>query len=193
MATETPKRLNLIAFSGSAGSGKDTAADILCDQYGFRRLAFASSLKDALAAIFKWPRADLDGHTAAARAWRENPDPVWSERLGIPVSPRRMMQIWGTTLGRDSFHPDIWIASLEKELMNAPHASRIVITDCRYENEATMIRRMGGRIVHIVGRHDTGASEIPLVTDPSDIIIENSGTLNDFKESVKAKFRCFEP
>ena len=40
--------MQLIGFMGQAGSGKDTAADYLVDQYKFIRVAAADAMKEEL-------------------------------------------------------------------------------------------------------------------------------------------------
>jgi hypothetical protein len=133
----------IIVVSGLIGSGKDTIADYLCTVHGFKRLSFASALKDAVSAVFGWDREMLEGSTKSSREWREQVDPWWSERLGMPqLTPRWILQQWGTDVLRKSFHDDIWIASVEHKLLNVK--DDIVITDCRFKNELDAIKRVGG-------------------------------------------------
>ena len=121
----------LIGVVGSIGSGKDTIADYLCNFQGFRRESFANSLKDAVSAVFGWDRTLLEGRTKSAREWREQVDPWWAERLAIPtLTPRWVLQYWGTEVCRKSFSDDIWIASLENKLRTS--RDDIVISDCRF-------------------------------------------------------------
>lgn len=133
----------IIAVAGLIGSGKDTVADYLCTFHGFKRLSFASSLKDAVSSVFGWDREMLEGSTKSSREWREQVDPWWAERLNMPnLTPRHILQQWGTEVLRNHFHDDIWIASVENKLRTAQ--DDIVITDCRFRNELTAIKRVGG-------------------------------------------------
>jgi len=133
----------IIAVAGLIGSGKDTIADYLCTFHGFKRLSFASSLKDAVSSVFGWDREMLEGSTKSSREWREQVDPWWSERLNMPnLTPRHILQQWGTEVLRNRFHDDIWIASVENKLRTAQ--DDIVITDCRFRNELAAIKRVGG-------------------------------------------------
>jgi adenylylsulfate kinase-like enzyme len=50
------KKGMVIGLVGLIGSGKDTIADYLCNFEEFRRESFASTLKDACAAVFGWDR-----------------------------------------------------------------------------------------------------------------------------------------
>jgi hypothetical protein len=101
-----------------------------------------------VAAVFGWDRTLLEGRTAEAREWREQVDPWWAERLDMPtLTPRWVLQYWGTEVCRKSFHDDIWIASLENKLRNSK--DNIVISDCRFPNEIQAIKKAGGQIVWV--------------------------------------------
>jgi hypothetical protein len=136
----------IIGVCGFIGSGKDTIADYLVNIHGFRRESFANTLKDAVAAVFGWDRVMLEGRTKEAREWREQVDPWWAERLNIPnLTPRWVLQQWGTEVCRKGFHDDIWIASVENKLRRSK--DNIVISDCRFPNEIASIKSAGGIIV----------------------------------------------
>lgn len=138
----------IIGICGFIGSGKDTVADYLVNFHEFRRESFAGTLKDAVAAVFGWDRELLEGRTRQAREWREQVDPWWAERLNMPnLTPRWVLQFWGTEVCRRAFHDDIWIASLENKLRNSH--DNIVISDCRFPNEISAIRDAGGRVVWV--------------------------------------------
>ncbi len=138
----------IIGICGFIGSGKDTVADYLVNFHEFRRESFASTLKDAVSAVFGWDRTLLEGRTKEAREWREQVDPWWAERLDMPtLTPRWVLQYWGTEVCRKAFHDDIWIASLENKLRNSK--DNVVISDCRFPNEISSIKRAGGQIVWV--------------------------------------------
>lgn len=133
----------LISIAGLIGSGKDTVADHLCTVHGFKRMSFAHALKDTVSVVFGWDRELLEGSTRTSREWRNVVDPWWAKRLDIPhLTPRWVLQQWGTDVVRRGFHDDIWIASLENRLRNV--TDDVVITDCRFPNELTSIKNSGG-------------------------------------------------
>jgi hypothetical protein len=133
----------IISISGLIGSGKDTIADLLVTYHGFKRLSFASSLKDAVSAVFGWDREMLEGTTKSSREWREQVDPWWAARLDMPhLTPRWILQYWGTDVCRNHFHDSIWIASVEHKLLSSK--DNIVITDSRFVNELDAVKRAGG-------------------------------------------------
>lgn len=138
----------IIGICGFIGSGKDTVADYLVNFHGFRRESFANTLKDAVSAVFGWDRTMLEGRTKEAREWREQVDPWWAERLDMPtLTPRWVLQYWGTEVCRKAFHDDIWIASLENKLRNS--RDNVVISDCRFPNEIASIKRAGGLVTWV--------------------------------------------
>lgn len=138
----------IIGVVGLIGSGKDTIADYLVNIHGFRRDSFAATLKDAVSAVFGWDRDMLEGRSRHSREWREQPDPWWSNRLGRTITPRLMLQLWGTEICRQGFHDDIWIASLENKLRTAQ--DDVVISDCRFPNEIAAIRAQGGSVIRVM-------------------------------------------
>lgn len=138
----------IIGVCGFIGSGKDTIADYLTNFHGFRRESFANTLKDAVAQVFGWDRTMLEGRTKQAREWREQVDPWWAERLNMPdLTPRLVLQLWGTEVCRKGFHDDIWIASLENKLRTSK--DDVVISDCRFPNEIKSIKNAGGIVIRV--------------------------------------------
>lgn len=138
----------IIGVCGFIGSGKDTIADYLVNIHQFRRDSFAATLKDAVSNVFGWDREMLEGRSKKSREWREKRDEWWSERLGMDICPRWILQYWGTDVIRNGFHDDMWIASLENKLRSSD--DDVVISDCRFPNEIQAIRNQGGIVVRVV-------------------------------------------
>ena len=145
--------MQLVAICGFQGSGKDTVASILIEQHGFVKMSFAGLLKDVVSILFYWNREWLEGITTESRKWRETVDEWWATRLHIPdLTPRYVLQHIGTDVFRNHFHPDIWVAALERKLyllQKGGDVNKIVITDCRFLNEFEMIRKLNGSFVHV--------------------------------------------
>lgn len=199
----------IIGICGFIGSGKDTIADYLVNFHGFRRESFANTLKDAVSAVFGWDRVMLEGRTKAAREWREQVDTWWAERLDIPhLTPRWILQYWGTEVCRKGFHDDIWIASLENKLRNS--SDHVVISDCRFPNEIQSIKNAGGIILWVrrgelpnwynlalnanqgqnlaiqeLKRIGVHSSETAWVGTEFDQIVENDSSIDDLYERIK--------
>ena len=204
----------IIGITGLISSGKDTIADYLTTYQGFKRISFAASLKDAVAAVFDWDRESLEGTTKASRVWREQKDEWWSNRLKMHITPRWILQYWGTDVCRNHFHNDIWVASVEHRLLNSKED--IVITDCRFSNEVAAIKNAGGVAIRVqrglnpewydsaiaYNRGPNGnaswalskmkldnmkihASEYSSVGLKYDHVIENNGTIDSLHEKIK--------
>jgi len=199
----------IIGVCGFIGSGKDTIADYLVNFHEFRRESFASTLKDAVAAVFGWDRIMLEGRTKEAREWREQVDPWWAARLDMPtLTPRWVLQYWGTEVCRKAFHDDIWIASLENKLRNSK--DHVVISDCRFPNEIKSIKDAGGQIVWVqrgalpewydvavdanrgsnvaineLKMRKIHASETAWVGTEFDAIIDNNSTIDDLYQQAQ--------
>jgi len=140
----------VVGICGLIGHGKDTAAGFLIEQ-GYQRISFAGVLKDTCAALFGWDRILLEGNTTESRAFREQVDTWWANRLDIPdFTPRYALQHIGTDVFRRNFHPDIWVAACERQIEMTD--KNVVISDCRFYNELNVIKRLGGKTV-VVWRH----------------------------------------
>lgn len=136
----------IIGLVGFAGSGKGTVADILCDEFNFSKIAFADPLKDAVSAIFDWPRNLVEGDTIPSRVFREKPDSFWSEKFERDFTPREALQKLGTEACRNVFDQDIWIYALEKRI---DRERNTVVTDVRFPNEIECINRLDGHVVRV--------------------------------------------
>jgi hypothetical protein len=138
----------IVGLVGFIGAGKGAVADLLVDRHDFFKESFANSVKDAVSVIFGWDRALLEGDTPESRAWREQDDKFWSEKLGKSFSPRLALQLMGTEAGRDVFHPDLWVHTVLRRCENAPW-NNYVIADVRFPNEIKAIREAGGIVIRV--------------------------------------------
>lgn len=139
----------LVGISGFIGCGKSTVADQLTDQFGFRKDSFATSLKDAVASMFDWPRNMIEGDTKHSREWREEIDEWWANKLGIPnFSPRLALQLIGTDSLRNHFNEGIWFMTLENRIRKNPD-QHVVVSDVRFPNEIEFIKNQGGIMVRV--------------------------------------------
>ena len=201
----------IIGLVGWIGSGKNTVADILSTQHNYRKDSFAAPLKDATANIFNWPRKTLEGDTDHSRHFRECVDPYWANKLQIKnFTPRLALQIVGTELFREHFHPKIWLDSLEHRYI-AGGQKPTIITDCRFRNELAFIKQMGGFTIRVKRGDDPHWTELAkqaqqgddfAIQQLSDIgihasewdhtgvlvdfIIENNGTLEQLTDKVSS-------
>lgn len=167
----------IIGIAGKAGSGKNTVADYLTDNYGFKQVSFAETLKNMLSSAgFPEPKN------------REDKESIIK---GFDFSWRYMAQTLGTEWGRSCLGEDIWVKMAMKRLT---YDLDYVFSDVRFENEALAIRK-NGLILHLVGREvDLGdnsrhVSENKLSVEDVDYEISNIGTKESLFECVdKALF-----
>ena len=180
----------LIGVVGLIGSGKGTVADRLEEKHGFRKDSFAKSLKDAVSCMFNWDREMLEGKTESSRYWREQPDKFWSEKFGKSVTPRWVLQHFGTEVMRQNMHDAIWIDSCLMRYNGTP----TVIADTRFQNELKMIKKSGGILIlvkrgELPSREEMEAkgahkSEWDWMGWNFDFVIDNNGTKEELFKKV---------
>ena len=107
----------LIGICGLIGNGKGTVADYLVEKHQFEKLSFADSLKDGVSAVFGWDRDMLEGDTDRSRIWREKADEFWTSETGDTVSPRLVLQLFGTDCMRQGFFDGIWVSLVKQKIL----------------------------------------------------------------------------
>lgn len=185
--------VTIIGLTGLAGTGKDSAALYLCQEYGFVQAAFADPLRSMVLQFLE--EAGLDHAWLTERRCKE--------RLitGLGVSARALMQTLGTEVGR-ALHPDLWVRhlglrlGLDGQTGSTPVHDRIVISDVRFGNEAAWLRARGGRLVRL--HRDTAAgvrphaSELQVLDLVPDVDLWNNGPtlhgLHGLLDGVMADF-----
>lgn len=168
----------LIGLCGKANSGKNTVAKLLPATH---ELAFADPLYRGLASIL-----DVTVETLQGRDFKEAVVP-W-----IGKSPRQMLQTLGTEWGRGMVCDDLWLKIAQRRIQATKQFTEfpfVVVTDVRFDNEAEMIREMGGE-VWMVDRpgaetcvpHDSEKGISPQFVTRT---ILNTGELTDLAAEVK--------
>ena len=138
-----PAPLVVIAFAGKAGAGKSTCADHLINQHGFERIKFASALKEMLRTFLRYRGAAPELIERMVEGdLKERPSPLLNDQ-----TPRRALQTLGTEWGRQLIHENLWV---DTERDHLPKWGRFVCDDCRFPNEAAMIRGVGGKLIQVV-------------------------------------------
>lgn len=170
------KPARLVGFSGPAGVGKSEASRLLTESYGFVLVKFAAPLKSMLAALYEV--VGLDDEESERRLegdLKEKPD--W---LLSGASPRHAMQTLGTEWGRVLIHPDLWVNAWKRSVRSKLDAGiSVVVDDLRFQNEATLIRELGGEIIQIMGtpRRQVFAHPSEVFDFDPDKVIANNGRI----------------
>ena len=189
----------IIGICGLIGSGKGTVADHLIDQHNFQKISFADKLKDAVAEMFDWPRHMLEGVTPQSRDWRERPDAFWSNELDSLITPRYVLQVFGTECMRQGFYDGIWVSLVKKKIQENP-TTNWVIPDTRFPNEVDMIKSVGGQVWCIqrgenpqwfddyklngIEPKEIHASEWAWANSAFDLVIENNSSMGELHQKI---------
>ncbi len=143
----------LIILSGKAGAGKDSVAQILVGEYGWKSYSLAAPLKRFAQDLFSFSDTQLYGPSSARNA----PDARWARPckdccgatcslccgtgLIDDNSPRRVLQLLGEEYLRQMIHPDALTMRARNDIqMHLEDCSKtqrggIVVTDARNNND----------------------------------------------------------
>lgn len=174
-------KFKLIGFEGKMGSGKSTAIDQLKEvtDYGVMNVKFAQPLYDIQEFIYD-----------RIKQVYTRPDNF--------IKDRKLLQWIGTEFGRESIRDTLWV-DLWREHVRKLHFDfpkvLIVCDDVRFDNEAEVIKGLGGHVIRITtDKTDTRTvakdgimahkSEAGIDNRFVDAIIENNGTIEDLKDSL---------
>ena len=85
------------------------------------------------------------------------------------------MNLVGTKLFRDNFREDIWVKFTEKRVKELlKRGKEVVITDCRFVNEAEMLKKLGGVFIYV--KRGEKEPEYEMSKIEYDYVINNDGT-----------------
>ena len=138
----------IVGVVGLAGAGKDTFAEVLVEEYGYKRVSFADKMREALLAL------DPIVHLDYSDVWAGEPVRLsaavtmhgWDRAKRDIPEVRQLLQRMGTEVGRDLFGLDFWV---DQALCCVGPADKVVVTDVRFDNEADAIRKRHGLLVRI--------------------------------------------
>lgn len=202
---------HVIGLTGPLGSGKDTVADLLTTHCGAHKMAFADALRAEIVEAFciehiYLTRRETKEHPLSALALARCLDTAFTGRMLInhqlqhpgteldldaPRSPRQIMQWWGTEYRRAAT-PGYWVSKAAQHIRWRHQAMRdrlIVITDVRFQDEANLVRALGGQIWQIkrpgcdvaAGAH---VSEVTGEGFAPNLVINNSHDIRHLQQLV---------
>ena len=186
----------IIGLSGYARAGKDEAAKVLVQEFGFTRLAFADKLRDCLAALDPLVAPTPEGYFVRPKnpvrlsevldiyGWDGYKNSMYADEI------RRLLQRLGTEVGREQLGDNVWVDAV---LNQTDPGKDYVIADTRFPNESLAIEERGGTIWRItragIGPANEHKSETGLDDWPWTLEIHNDGSLESFKDTVRALYR----
>lgn len=167
--------MNNKCATGFARSGKDTFSKELAKHLDMELYALAQPIKDIICELFNWTEEHRDGsYKEIELLYSISPDSLdaagvmynkymldafepfhdcWEKLIGLfeievkendlgycVISPRRAFQLFGTEWGR-ALNEDIWLEIAPK--------TNNVITDVRFDNEATYFKARGAEVILI--------------------------------------------
>lgn len=157
----------VVALTGLAGSGKSTLADYLIERHGYVRVKFAGPLKSMLRAM-GLSDAHIEGDL------KEVPTPLLQGR-----TPRYAMQTLGTEWGR-SMSPDLWTGLWQATANDVlDNGGRVVTDDVRFDNEAEVVRAVGGVVIQLQGRGGIAGGHASESGVDADVVLRNVGSVGD--------------
>lgn len=216
----------ILGLAGQAGVGKDTVANYLRDAYGFFVFAFSDMIYKQVQDAFSLPDQDLLRNRGAkespsdkltlqqcsdadfvavamqalvAKAHSEGVE-LSGEIDTLPLSPREVMQWWGTEYRRAQ-DGDYWVKQ-SHEFVRAMQAAApypemrpqyFVNTTTRFKNERDWVHACGGNVWHIhrdgIAAVNAHVSETPLEVVEGERELWNNDTIERLHAGVDTLLR----
>jgi hypothetical protein len=167
----------IIGLIGKKQVGKDTVADYLIRNHGFIKYAYADPLKAACKILFLLSDEQLHNNKL-----KETVDPRWG------MTPRQIFQLVGTDLFRKHVDSEFWVRHFEMWVRQQPRDTNIVISDVRFQNEANIIKKNSGMLIHLRRSNnyvDTHSSEQQDIRGADYTIDNNSSPETLYKQIEK--------
>lgn len=198
---------NLLGISGKIGSGKDTFFEILKEKTGgiYENKKFAAKLKIIASLLTNMSVENFEDQEFKKTFLSEEWDYSDSENIDLinkKMTVREFLQRLGTDAMRDGLHTNVWVNSLfcdyfcetisvgtnEFDITDMDKEPKWAITDLRFPNEYYSIKKRNGILIRI-NRPDVcynnHPSETSLDNFQFDYVINNDGTLEDFKIKIE--------
>jgi hypothetical protein len=178
----------IIGLTGYAQSGKDSVANILVENYGYKRIAFADPIRKLL---YEMNPTVKDG---GYRVQGVVDGYGWDVAKTAFPEVRNMLQSLGVG-ARKTFGDMFWVKQALSELQLFGEVN-YVITDVRYPNEAKAIRDYDNSQIWRIKRSgvipvNAHASETAMDGEKVDQIFLNNGTLEDLKVLIQTRMRAY--
>jgi len=197
----------LIGLGGYATSGKDAVADVLVQDFGFRKTYMSKPLERALLVLNPTVRVEQDERralpvkfdwrtSAMGGPWFKSYADLHAE-VGYDASKtvadvRRLLQLLGTEVGREMFDKNVWVNLVFREVQHwrGLDGVPVVVTAIRFLNELHQINDAGGISVWVarpgIGPVNTHVSDNALGSRHFDFGFANTtSSLDDLSAAVR--------
>lgn len=172
----------IIGLTGLSGSGKDTVANHLVENYGFNRRAFADPLRKFLYEF----NPQVKTRESTVRPLKEivEVEGGWHRAQLVHPEVRNLLQRFATEFVREKVDPMFWV---KLSMFDINSSDSIVFSDVRFPNEADAINKKGGIVIKVVSKtselykmdHISENQRVPYL-----YTIENDGSLDDLYYKV---------
>lgn len=206
--------MSIICLAGKAHAGKDSMGNVLVKRHGYTRLALADPLRELCSSVFRMDyelfsdtdkkdkdlgyRLSIDySHIDKIIAyvedkWKFLVDGVAKTGLEdlfneLISTPRDALKTVGMALRR-YIRDDIWVVLAFEKICKI--GTKVVVTDCRFENERDAFQNAGAVICLIkrdndLDNPDGHISENDLGKESDyDVVFNNNNSLNQFESEV---------
>lgn len=165
--------LNVIGFTGKKRSGKDTCGGFLSAHHNYKKVHFASALKELGSKLTGMPYEVFD-HPILKQEKFEKPvalDEEFAEELlaELPITNhsqankirdlvigfefntwRKFLQFIGTDVVRDCVSTTYWVdQGIQKIKDQLELGNKVAVCDVRFENEVEAVRSLGGKVFRV--------------------------------------------
>jgi hypothetical protein len=176
----------IIGLCGYAQSGKDSVAEVLVNQYGYTRVAFADPIRELL---YEMDPTVKDG---GYRLQGVVDGYGWDVAKTAFPEVRTLLQNLGVG-ARKVFGEQFWV---QQVLRQVHFEGNYVITDVRFPNEADAIRKYDNSQIWRIKRPNVGAvnphvSETAMDGEKVDQIFLNNGSLEDLSVLISTRMRAY--
>jgi hypothetical protein len=208
----------IIGIAGAKGAGKNTAADLLTSEYGFKELSFAHPLKRACAHAFSLDYRDFHDHDRKEKPFAEGPIRIgmfecqrlteylrnygeigFSQVVAMYTTghgkkfntPREILQFVGTEMVRGCIRDSFWCDAM---LVDIKKYKNVVIPDVRFPNERAFLRTLEAPIILIdrptlaSDSHKHSSESSMGGTNEYDRVFINDSSISDLHNAIDAWF-----
>jgi len=176
--------LKIIALTGPKGSGKDTVARMIAEQYDdVKTIAFADPIKEVIQDLFHLDKSNVNQYDQFKRSTLKYVLPGYTE---LGVSARHVVREIGMLMR--TYDDKQFIQYVVNNIRYEP-LTTWVVTDLRFDNEYMALKGLGAKIINIMRpsyEYDGHITERGFNESLVDFQVMNDGNLDYLKTRVTA-------